>query len=199
VRGFRIELGEIEAALAAQPTVRQAVVTVQPDHSGERRLVAYIVARDGAATASELRTALKRSLPDYMLPSVFINLESLPLTANLKVDRQALPTVFSSTTQDRYVEPRTSAERALAEIWQTVLGIERVSADANFFDVGGHSLLAMRVLARIEERFGVRVGPRALMLDTLSQLAAHCERQFEAATGEGSELRQGVAGAHTAA
>jgi amino acid adenylation domain-containing protein len=179
VRGFRIEPGEIEAALAAQPAVAHAVVTVQPDPSGESRLVAYVVPHDGGSvTASDLRRELRRTLPDYMVPSVFISLDALPLTANRKVDRRALPPVFASTSaSERHIEPSTPAERAIAEIWQAVLGVDRISADANFFDIGGHSLLAMRVLSRIEDKFGLRLGPRVLMLDTLAQMAAHCERR----------------------
>jgi amino acid adenylation domain-containing protein len=185
VRGFRIELGEIEAALAAQPGIRQAVVTVHPDASGDHRLVAYLVPNDGIKiTATELRRALKGTLPDYMVPSIFLELDALPLTANRKVDRGALPAPFDVVpASERYVEPTTATARQIAHIWCDVLGIERVSADANFFDVGGHSLLAMKVIARIDNTLGARLSARALMLETLEQLAASCERQLGAATG----------------
>jgi acyl-CoA synthetase (AMP-forming)/AMP-acid ligase II/acyl carrier protein len=185
VRGFRIELGEIEAALAAQSGIRQAVVTVHPDASGDQRLVAYFVPDEGIkVTATEVRRTLKGTLPDYMVPSIFLELDALPLTANRKVDRRALPPPFGAVSAtERFVEPRTSTARQIAQVWCDVLGIDRVSADANFFDVGGHSLLAMKIIARIEGVLGVRLSARALMLETLEQLAASCERQLGAATG----------------
>lgn len=185
VRGFRVELGEIETALVAQAGIREAVATVHPDASGEHRLVAYVVPQDGGkVTATELRRALKASLPDYMVPSVFIELDSLPLTANRKVNRHALPPPFNALpAAERFVEPATATARQMADIWCEVLGVDRVSADANFFDVGGHSLLAMKVIVRIESMLGVRLSARALMLETLEQMAANCERQLGAATG----------------
>jgi amino acid adenylation domain-containing protein len=191
VRGFRVELGEIETALAAQPGIHQAVVTVHPDASGEHRLVAYVVPHDGIKiTATELRRALKMALPEYMVPSLFIELDALPLTDNRKVNRRALPPPFAAVpASERFIEPATPTARQIAAIWCEVLGIDRVSADANFFDVGGHSLLAMKVIARIESSLGVRFGARALMLETLEQMAASCERQLGAATGAAMPAR----------
>jgi acyl carrier protein len=164
---------------------------VHPDASGEHRLVAYVVPHDGIKiTATELRRALKMALPEYMVPSLFIELDALPLTDNRKVNRRALPPPFAAVpASERFIEPATPTARQIAAIWCEVLGIDRVSADANFFDVGGHSLLAMKVIARIESSLGVRFGARALMLETLEQMAASCERQLGAATGAAMPAR----------
>jgi amino acid adenylation domain-containing protein len=178
VRGFRIELGEIEAALMSHPSIRAAAAAVHPDPAGEKRLVAYFVPEGEAATASDLRKFLRKRLPDYMVPSFFVELDAMPLTQNLKIDRLALPRTFGTPDlRDRHVPPASGTEQRIAQIWQDVLGIDRVSADANFFDVGGHSLLAMKVIARIEAGLGLRLNPRVLMLDTLQQIAAACDRQ----------------------
>ncbi|MEO8078326.1 MAG: non-ribosomal peptide synthetase, partial [Acidobacteriota bacterium] len=196
VRGFRIELGEIEAALMAQPAIRAAVVAVHPDAAGDKRLVAYIVAEGGAPTASDLRRSLKTRLPDYMIPSFFVELDRLPLTENRKVDRLALPQTFGPPASgDRHVPPSTPTEKQIAGIWEEVLGIERVSVDANFFDVGGHSLLAMKVIARVESAIGLRLNPRVLMLDTLQQMAAACDRQRGGLSGERALESRPMAGA----
>ena len=179
LRGFRLELGEIEAALVDHDAVREAVVTMQADASGEPRLVAFFVADHGAApTASDLRKHLRRRLPDYMIPSFFMELPALPLTQNGKVDRLALPRAFgSSGGRQALTPPRTPTERSMAEIWQSVLGIETVGLHDNFFDVGGHSLASMKVIARVEQALGVRLHPRDLLLDSLEQIAASCDRR----------------------
>src|SRR5206468_2424763 len=124
LRGFRIELGEIEAVLAQHPSVRQGVVVVREDKPGEKRLVAYVVPNGDFAIA-EVRNFLKQSVPEYMVPAVFVTMQSLPLSPNGKVDRRALPAPDESRPQlERvYVAPRTPAEERLAEIWQQVLGI----------------------------------------------------------------------------
>ncbi|KFE51148.1 AMP-binding protein, partial [Pseudomonas syringae] len=138
IRGFRIELGEIEAQLLAQPQVRQAVVLAQDTASGQQ-LVAYVVADE--STRENLRTALKDNLPDYMVPAHLIFLQSLPLTANGKLDRKALPAPDASHQQGEYVAPQTQLEQQIAAIWQDVLKLERVGLTDNFFELGGHSLL----------------------------------------------------------
>ena len=149
VRGFRIELGEVEAALRQHPAVQQAVVLAREDVPGESLLVAYLVA-PAAPPASEWRRFLREKLPDYMIPSAFLLLPGLPLTPNGKLDRNARPAPDRARplAEEAFVAPRTSAEKMLAGIWAEVLGVERVGAHDNFFDLGGHSLKATRVLAR---------------------------------------------------
>ncbi|HEU0300193.1 MAG TPA: amino acid adenylation domain-containing protein, partial [Longimicrobium sp.] len=161
IRGFRVEPGEVAAVLAGHPALCEAAVVARTD-DGETRLVAYVVAADGEAPpADELRQALATRLPDYMLPSAFVALEALPLTANGKVDRRALPEPEYGS-EDTYVAPRTPVEEVLAGIWTDVLRIERVGVHDDFFVLGGHSLLATRVVARIRQAFGAEVPLRAL-------------------------------------
>jgi amino acid adenylation domain-containing protein len=156
IRGFRIELGELESALGAHPDVREAVVLVREDVPGDKLLVAWVVAAEGRTLEEPaLRTFLKRSLPEYMVPSVFVPCERLPLTSNGKVDRAkllALPLRRERSTRSR--PPATEAERTLARIWQDILRLERVGATESFFDLGGHSLLLPRVQARVKQAFG---------------------------------------------
>ncbi|MEW5928183.1 MAG: non-ribosomal peptide synthase/polyketide synthase, partial [Gemmatimonadota bacterium] len=172
VRGFRIEPGEIEAVLSAHPEVREARVVVREDEAGEQRLVAYVV---GDADADALRDHLGRSLPEYMVPAGFVGLESLPLTPNGKLDVKALPAP-EYEGEDRYVAPRTPTEEVLCGIWEEVLGTERVGAGDGFFDLGGHSLLVMRVVSRARQAFGVELPVRALFeAPTPAGLAARIE------------------------
>jgi amino acid adenylation domain-containing protein len=162
IRGYRIELGEIEAKLVEHAAVRQAIVTAREDHPGDKRLVAYVVA-DGGVDAGDLRAYLKQSLPDYMVPSAFVVLEELPLTANGKVDRRALPAPEADAiVRDAYVAPRTPLEEVLAGIWCDVLKLERVGVHDNFFDLGGHSLLAMRVVAQVRANLEIELPLQAL-------------------------------------
>jgi amino acid adenylation domain-containing protein/FkbH-like protein len=161
LRGYRIEPGEIEASLCEHPCVRECAVILRED-AGDRRLVAYVVAGD-EAHADELRRYAKAQLPDYMVPSAFVMLESLPLTTNGKLDRKALPAPEQGgTAADSYVAPRTPVEEVLAGVWAEVLRVERVGADDNFFDLGGHSLLATQLLSRIREAFAVEVSLKSL-------------------------------------
>jgi hypothetical protein len=194
VRGFRLELGEIEAALTEHDAIREAVVVTQPDGSGEARLVAFIVPqRDATPTGGDLRKYLRTRLPDYMVPSFFLELAALPRTQNGKIDRRALPQALSSPAdRERAIPPRTPSERAVAEIWRAVLGVEAVGVHDNFFDVGGHSLASMKVIARIEQALGVRLGPRDVLLDTLEQIAATCDRRLRGA-GVPAQASAGVA------
>jgi len=151
IRGFRIELGEVEAQLLSQPEVREAVV-VAKEGPGGARLVGYVSAQAGQAIeAGELRERLGRALPDYMVPSALVVLESLPLNANGKVDRKALPEPgFES--ERAYEAPQGEVEEALARIWAEVLGVERVGRHDNFFELGGHSLAALRLVRAIGDR-----------------------------------------------
>ncbi|HET6762194.1 MAG TPA: amino acid adenylation domain-containing protein, partial [Longimicrobiaceae bacterium] len=184
IRGFRIELGEIEAALAAHATVRDAAVVAREDGAdGGRRLVAYVVARDGAAAdAGELAAHLRGRLPEHMVPAAFVVLPALPLTANGKVDRRALPAPTPGGDGDAFVAPRTETERALAEIWAGCLTVERVGVHDNFFALGGHSLVATRVVSAIRERLRVELPLRALFAaQTVAELAPLVDAEQPAA------------------
>ena len=155
LRGFRIELGEIEAALRRQAQVSDAVVVVREDTPGDKRLVAYVVAQGATEDLVEqLRSRLRESLPEYMVPSGFVMVEKLPLTPNGKVDRNALPAPErENQVTAGYVAPGSDLEQKLVSVWQEVLRMEKVGVDDNFFDLGGNSLLVTRVHARIKPLF----------------------------------------------
>ncbi|MET0399177.1 MAG: non-ribosomal peptide synthase/polyketide synthase, partial [Longimicrobiaceae bacterium] len=174
VRGFRVELGEIEAALALHAAVREAVVVLREDAKGQPRLVAYVVAEDGGEVqAAGLREYLGERLPEYMVPAAVVALERLPLNANGKLDRRALPAPEETT---RYVAPRTPTEEVLAGIWAEVLKTDRVGVEDSFFEIGGHSLRAMQVVARVRKTLGARVPMRVLFeATTIAALAAHID------------------------
>jgi len=185
IRGFRIELGEIEAALDAHPMVRESVVITREAGPGDVRIVAYIVVGSGAdLTVSEVRRYLRSSLPDHMIPSFIQTLQSIPLTANGKLDRGALPDVFRSVVDDVTLNepPAPGTEQLLADIWRETLQVDKINARDNFFDLGGHSLLAIRVVVALEKQIGWRLDPRNLFFQTLRQVAA----QAEAATTQPS-------------
>lgn len=175
IRGFRIELGEIEAVLATLETVRQAVVVARDASPSDRRLVAYIVYEPGEdLTVSEVRRHLRSKLPDYMIPALVVAIPSVPLTPNGKVDRAALPDPFrdAAVASAEYEPPLAPMEVLLASVWSDVLQVERIGLNDNFFDLGGHSLLSLRVAAAVATRSGWRMDPRALFFQTLGQLAA---------------------------
>ncbi|GAB1543387.1 hypothetical protein NUACC21_60610 [Scytonema sp. NUACC21] len=156
LRGFRIELGEIETLLSKHPSVRQAVVLIQENIPGNKRLVAYVTLnQEQAFISNELRNFLKEQLPQYMVPSTFVTLDTLPLTPNGKVDRKALPNPesLSSELAEAYVGPQTEVEQAIAAVWQEALSIEKVGMHDNFFDLGGHSLLMAQVHKKLQEVF----------------------------------------------
>jgi acyl carrier protein len=168
IRGFRVEPGEIESVLAGHPAVRDAAVVALAGSEGQPRLVAYYVARQsngsaGVGTApvstNGLRAYLRERLPEYMVPATFVSLAALPIGATGKVDRRALPVPRLEDPEGELslTAPRTDTERQLAAIWAEVLGHERVGAETNFFDAGGHSLTAMRIMSRVQETFGVRL------------------------------------------
>jgi acyl carrier protein len=191
VRGFRIEPGEIEAALLGHPAVRAAVVVAAADGDGERRLVAYLVAAPGAElpAVGELRAWLGERLPEYMVPGAFVGLPALPLTANGKVDRRALPAAGGAglAAAVAYAAPRTPTEEALAGLWREVLKVERVGVDDDLFDLGAHSLLAVRLIARIRDTFGVELPLRSLYeAPTVARLAVLVV-QLRAERAEGAE------------
>ncbi|MFD2420538.1 non-ribosomal peptide synthase/polyketide synthase [Amycolatopsis pigmentata] len=178
VRGFRIELGEVEAALLRHPGVAETVVVRKDDGNGSARLVAYVTAADQAAPdTSDLREFLGKSLPDYMVPSAFFVLAELPRTPNGKVDKQALPVrPDRPDLRNQFVPARTRTEAALADVVAEVLGIDRVGVTDNFFDLGGDSILSIRVVSRILAEHGVELTPRALFdCPTVGELAALVE------------------------
>ncbi|MED4570421.1 tyrocidine non-ribosomal peptide synthetase TycC [Brevibacillus agri] len=162
IRGHRIELGEIEAKLLQHEAVKAAVVIARQDGNGQNSLSAYVVAKQDIQTA-ELRTYLSAALPAYMVPSAFVFLEQLPLSANGKVDRQALPQPEDAAAADSmYVAPRNELEAKLAQMWESVLGVERIGVHDHFFELGGHSLKAMNVIALIQRTFQAEVPLKAL-------------------------------------
>src|SRR5262249_27554952 len=134
LRGFRIELGEVESALRQHSSVRDAVVIAREDRPGDKRLVAYVTSHAQAPAPAELRRFPKEPLPEYMVPSAFVVLEALPITANGKVDRKALPAPEATVSDTEYIAPRTPTEEKLAALWAEVLGVPRVGAEDNFFE-----------------------------------------------------------------
>ena len=164
VRGFRIELGEIEMHSRAHPAVDEAVVTLREDVPGEKRLAAYVTCHEGAtAKSDELRAHLRAFLPEYMVPNAFAFLDKLPLTANGKLDRRALPIPESpEDATQAHQPPEGDIEQAVARIWREVLNVEHVGRHSNFFELGGHSLLATRVVTRIGDELDLELSLRTL-------------------------------------
>jgi acyl carrier protein len=163
IRGFRVELGEIEAVLQEHPAVCERVVVTWKDASGDTRLVAYVVGAQVSQAPLEselvpqLRSWLRERLPDHFIPSYFVVLDRLPLTPNGKVDREALPAPDCAITssEETLIAPRTPEEEKIAEIWVELLNLDRVGVESNFFDLGGHSLVATRLVTRVREAFGI--------------------------------------------
>lgn len=177
VRGFRVELGEIETALARHPAVREAVVIAHADASGNKRLVAYLVAGEPRPTVSEWRAYLKEHLPEYMLPSAFMHLNQLPLNANGKLDRRALPPPEWTRPDTRrgFDAPRNHIEETLANIWARVLGVEKIGVHDNFFELGGDSILSLQIIARANQA-GFRFKPHQMFQhQTIAELASVAE------------------------
>jgi len=174
IRGFRVEPGEIEVRLAACDGVREAVVIAREDQPGDKRLVAYLTARDGATLSSaQLRASLSQHLAEYMIPAAFVVLDQLPLTPNGKVDRRALPLPDGDAVAARCFEaPQGPTEQQLARLWQELLGLSRVGRHDNFFELGGHSLLAVQLLARLHEGQGITLPlSKVFEAPTLASLA----------------------------
>ena len=182
IRGVRVEPGEIESALAKLPGVRECAVIATANGAGDRRLVAYAVPHQGESlVTSDLRSCLQRKLPDYLVPSEFVELDELPLTASGKLNRRALPApeISERNAEPAGAAPRTPTEKLLAEIWRDVLGLSHIGIHENFFDLRGHSLLAVRLFAQVEKRFGRR-WPLATLFQapTIGQFAATIEREW---------------------
>jgi amino acid adenylation domain-containing protein len=180
IRGLRLELGEIESVLDHHHAVRDAVVIVREDVPGDKRLVAYVVPQPSSnVTGSDLRGYLKEKLPDYMIPSAFVMLDEMPLTPNIKIDRNALPVpdVTRPAMLKEYASPRTPTEEILAGIWAEVLNIERIGVHDNFFELGGHSLLATQVMSRVRESFQLELPLRRLFeFPMVAELARSIEQ-----------------------
>jgi acyl carrier protein len=190
LRGFRIELGEIEAAVRAHPQgrsgIRDVLVLVGKDGSGDPQLVAYLAPEPGATpNLAELRAGLRAALPDYMTPSAFVTLDAFPLTPNGKVDRKALEREYEARWRHarpeldaQYVMPRNELEQAIAALWQSVLGIEKVGVHDNFFDLGGHSLKLAKVHSRLSELANRELPMVELFkYPTISALAEYLSRE----------------------
>ena len=180
IRGFRVELGEIEAVLSQHPTVEECVVVAQDDARGNKRLVAYVVARkESTSPIADLRRFLKEQLPDYMLPAAFVLLEAFPLTPNGKIDRKALPLpdITDVVRDGAIATPTTPTEKRLVDIVAPLLGLEQVGIDDNFFLIGGNSLMGMQLVVQVAETFGIDFPLRTLFnAPTVRQLASEIEQ-----------------------
>ena len=168
IRGFRIELGEIESALNAHVSIKEAVVIVREDQPGDKRLVAYVV---GDGNVGEWRDYLKAELPSHMVPSGFVMMEAIPLTANGKVDRKALPVPEERKIESECVATRNGNEETLATIWKQVLGIKKVGIHDNFFEIGGDSILSIQIVSRAKQA-GLQLTPKQMFEhQTIAELA----------------------------
>ncbi|RMG80846.1 MAG: non-ribosomal peptide synthetase, partial [Bacteroidetes bacterium] len=179
IRGFRIELGEIESVLAEHPDVEQAAATVHAPTPEQTILAAYFVPEKGVKVVEkDLRDFLRHRLPGYMVPAVFVEMDAFPMTNSLKIDRKALPVpdLNERAAPPTFTAPATDTEKRLAQIWATLLGVDRVSADADFFELGGHSLLAVGMMSRIQLDFGKKLPLTTLFQNaTIQKLAARIE------------------------
>jgi len=190
IRGYRIEIGEIETCLEEHPQIDHAVVTDFADKNGQKRLVAYIVPKHRRTPAfDEIREYLKKNLPDYMVPSIFEVLETLPLTANGKIDLKSLPVPGTGAlgAERKITTPRNDTEAALIAIWKTILDVQEIDVFDNFFDIGGHSLLIARLTPRIKERLRVDISFRQFFeTPTVAELAKVAEAMIYLSEGHSS-------------
>ena len=163
IRGFRIELGEIESNINQHPEVKDIIVIARENQKQDKYLVAYIIPKDNQQIkVSKLREYLKEKLPDYMIPTAFVFLDSFPLTPNGKIDKKTLPEPDLSDYREEYIVPTKDIEIKLANIWQVLLDVEKVGINDNFFNLGGHSLLATQVLSRIRNQLDIEFPLRYL-------------------------------------
>ena len=182
IRGYRIEPGEIEKLILDLPEIRQCVVAVREDRAGETRLVAYIVPEEGGdVRKNELRAYLQERLPDYMVPAVYVSLAEMPHTPNGKIDRKALPEPNFDTEEREYAAPRNAVEEMICGIWLETLNHRRIGIHDNFFDLGGQSLLAMQVMSRVRNVFGVELPLRTLFENRTVAGLAECVAQVQRA------------------
>lgn len=186
LRGYRIELGEIEAALLSHPSVKQAAVLAREDAPGDKRLVAYVCLANevqlspatpqSRVDVSQLRALLQTCVPEYMIPSAFVVLEQLPLTANGKLDRDALPAPDMGLFRSEYNPPHGDVETAVAELWEELLHVGPVGRQDNFFQLGGHSLLGVQAVVRMRQRFGCNLSVKVIFEhQTVAEFAAYIE------------------------
>lgn len=180
VRGYRIELGEVENALMRIDGVDIGAVLMHEAQPGDKRIVAYyVLGADSHTTPTELRNGMREHLPDYMIPQHFVEIDALPMTPNNKVDRKALPNPFGGAEDlhVEHVELENDAERRIAAVWQQVLQTDKISRHANFFDLGGHSLLMMQLIAMMEKELGFAADPRMVVMQDLAQIATEYQKQ----------------------
>jgi amino acid adenylation domain-containing protein/non-ribosomal peptide synthase protein (TIGR01720 family) len=182
IRGFRIELGEIESVLQQHPALQDGLVIAREDKPGQKRLVAYFIPKNATVPeTSELRAFLHHKLPDYMIPTAFVALEVFPLTSNGKVDRRALPAPEQNHEDfvRNYVPPRTKLEETLVEMWQEILGIEKIGIYDNFFELGGNSLQAAVFINRIQKKFKEEAHVRSIFLaPTIAEFATYVNEYY---------------------
>jgi acyl carrier protein len=192
LRGFRIELGEIEARIKDIESIKNSVVVIREDHPGDKRLVAYYVARENQKVSiTDLTGYLRTKLPEYMVPQQFVSLEKIPLTPNGKVDRKALPKPDGTEVLKRnYVPPQSETEIVVSEIWKQVLKIEKPSIQDNFFELGGHSLLLAQVLNKIRQNIVENV-PMIVLFQypTIASLSKYLYGRQTDRTSKGIETR----------
>jgi len=196
IRGYRVELGEIEAVIIELKDVREAVVVVRDDNAGDKVLLAYVVLSEGAEhSVEELKAELRKRLPEYMIPAALIRLESLPLTTNGKIDRNALPEYhadeFAADASEQTL--RTPIEEIVAGVWAEMLGLKEVGVEVNFFNLGGHSLLALRMVSRLQSAFQIELAVDSVFeAPTVSSLAAVIENVITADEGHTRPVIQPV-------
>ena len=180
VRGYRIELGEVETVLASHSGVKEAAVIVRAEGAGGKRLVAYIVGEEPLIAVAGLRDYLKEQLPEYMIPSAFVQLEAMPLTTNGKLDRRALPAPDFTSSQPEQVSVLASpVEELLLGLWRDVLGVHQIGLNDDFFQLGGHSLLATQLISRVRQSFALELPLRVLFESpTIAELAFQIERSM---------------------
>ncbi|WP_254257969.1 non-ribosomal peptide synthetase [Methylobacter tundripaludum] len=190
IRGYRIELGEIEACLLRHPSIKAAAVAVREEVPGNKRLTAYLVAESGNTTDTEdLKAHIRHCLPEYMLPSAWLWLDAMPLNANGKLDRNALPASANQTDNAAsYVAPRDEAEQAVADIWREVLGVQQLSIHDDFFELGGHSLSGVQVTAKVQELFNIEV-PVNILFEAAT-VAKFVDRMAEYQATEAFEIAE---------
>jgi len=193
IRGFRIELGEIESLLSRMPEIKEAVVSAMDDKQGNKRLVAYFVTKgQKGVDIEQIRKFLKGLMPDYMIPSVFIEMETMPIDPSGKINRRALPKADLEHVElkNEYVAPRTPTEEKLCSMIQEVLQIERVGVLDNFFDLGGHSMMATQVVSRIRETFDVELSLRSLFENPTAEGIARAIAEAQALGMDEGELNE---------
>jgi hypothetical protein len=183
IRGFRIELGEIESALQSLPEVQEAAVVAAGD-GDDKRLVAYVVpASEASPIPAQMRNALLQSLPEYMIPAVFVSIDKMPITGNGKLNRKALPAPDMAVERSNHevARPETPTQVRLAALWEPLLKVNNVGIHESFFDLGGHSILAARLMAQIRSSFGVQLAFHNIFrAPTISRLAALIDEKLEA-------------------